>query len=229
MKKFTNGVAILSILLAAGTANAGHSAYQAKIRAWVAESTEWRLSHLPRAYQTADVFSITDSVPNPADLHGAAWIKRSRNGISGRIMANVDTAGTPHTVWWVVFNNPGACVLSPGGPCLPSDLFNPDVAASIYSASAAISTSDGNGGGVINVDVDTVAGNLPNGMFLLLGDPDGLHRGNGFGAEVHLVIDFHPDFEPGDMNQNSWVIDLTQPGPRGPNANHRAAVFPAVD
>jgi len=79
------------------------------------------------------------------------------------------------------------------------------------------------GGGVINFDFNLPAHPLPNGLFVLFGDPDGLYAGNGYGAEIHLVVDKHPSIQPG----MSWVNDLTTtnfPG-MGPATNDSFAVF----
>ena len=51
-------------------------------------------------YQTSNVVDLT-SFSNK----GAAWLIRSKNGIDGRMMSNVPTAGDPYTLWVIVFNN----------------------------------------------------------------------------------------------------------------------------
>ena len=95
--------------------------------------------------------------------------------------------------------------------------------ASVFNGSGAISAADGSGYGVFNVDFELPAGQLPEGLFLLVGDPKGLHRGRGVGAEVHLIIDEHPLPAQGD----SWIPDLTTthfPG-AGPNTTVAVAIF----
>jgi len=170
-------------------------------------------------YQTANVLDATAA--NQGYV-GAAWLNRTRSGISGRIMAQVSTAGDPYTLWIVVFNNPSACG---DDGCNGMDLGNAAVGGSVFNGTGAISASDGmmGEGGVVNMDFSIPAHPLPNGLFLLAGDPDGLYKKNGYAAEIHLVIDKHPSIPPGD----SWIDDLTTtniPG-MGPATNDSFAVF----
>lgn len=192
---------ILGLCLAAGAANADE-----------------------RRYQTSNVIDVSGAgQPYP----GAAWLIRSEDGIQGRIMTNVSTAGDPYTLWVVIFNNPAACI----DGCDASDLAIAEVGGSVFNGTGAISVPNGslhtNGkpapGGVLNMDFQVAADALPTGLFLLVGDPAGLHAGNGFGAEVHLVVDKHPPISPG----MSWIVDLTEtnfPG-GGPATNEVVAVF----
>ena len=177
-------------------------------------------------YQTSNVVDATGA--NKGYV-GAAWLMRTEDGIRGRILAQVSTAGDPYTLWIVVFNNPAACG---DDGCNGIDLRNAEVGGSVYNGTGAISAADGGlkkngkpaGGGVVNMDFVIPAHPLPNGLFLLAGDPDGLYAGNGYGAEIHLVIDKHPSIGPG----MSWVNDLTKtnfPNPDGPAFNDSFAVF----
>ncbi len=137
-------------------------------------------------------------------------------------MTNVATAGDPYTLWLIVFNNPDACV----DGCDESDLAIPKVCGSVYNGSGAISAANGYGGGVININFNMVAGNIAEDQFVLFGDPKGLLRGKGLKAEIHLVVDQHPQIVQGP---DSWIADLTTtnfPG-AGPAFNVAAAVFVA--
>ena len=174
-------------------------------------------------YQTANVLDATGSF----DYVGAAWLMRTEDGIRGSIMAKTTSANDPYTLWIVIFNNPEACV----DGCDGSDLGNPAVGGSVFNGGGQVVGAGGalktNGkpaeGGVFNIDFNIPAHPLPNGLFLLVGDSDGLYQGNGFGAEVHLVIDRHPTPAPG----MSWIDDLTKtnfPG-AGPATNDSFAVF----
>ena len=191
-----------------------------------------------QTFQAVDVFRLPPG--EPLDLTGAAWLKRSKQGFTGRIMTKVDKAGYAYTIWLVIFNNPDACE----DGCNDMDLGNPDVKGAVFYGNGAISSYDPvNGGGVINVDFDTIAAKIPEGMFRLddlLEEPifyrEGLARGNGFGAEVHIVVDEHPG--PVETGLESWVPDLTTtnfPEPRPPGTptlnavNVAAAMFPPVD
>ena len=176
-------------------------------------------------YQTSNV--VDASGANKGYV-GAAWLMRTGEAVRGRIMTRVSTAGDPYTLWIVVFNNPAAC--GEDG-CGEDDLGVAEVGASVFNGGGAISAPDGqlkeNGkpavGGVINFDFNLPAHPLPSGLFVLFGDPDGLYAGNGYGAEIHLVVDKHPSIQPG----MSWVNDLTTtnfPG-MGPATNDSFAVF----
>ena len=186
-----------------------------------------------RVFQTSEMLSGPEMTP-PFDPNGAAWLRRTPERVDGRVMVNVDKANTAYSIWWVVFNNPGECA---GDICGLGDLFNPAVEGAVFNASGAISTPDGAlkkngkpaGGGVINVDIEIVAGEgsdnghatfppLPPPLDIF--DLNGvLNIGNGCGAEIHVDVNQHSDFD------TDWVTELTQPE----GATHRFAVFPAVE
>jgi len=175
-------------------------------------------------YQTSNV---VDATAANQGYVGAAWLMRTADGIRGSIMTNSSSAGDPYTLWIVVFNNPEACV----NGCDGSDLGNADVGGSVFNGGGAVVAANGAlkkngkpaGGGVVNIDFSIPAHPLPDGLFLLVGDPNGLYDGNGYDAEIHLVIDRHPKPAPG----MSWIPDLTTtnfPG-AGPATNDSFAVF----
>lgn len=183
----------------------------------LAEPLQWRSTFLPRRFQTANAF---DTTAGPDLRQGAAWLIQSSHGIPGRMMTNVGTAGDPYTFLIAIFDNAAACE----DGCDENYLGNPHIRGSVYYGTAAISADNGKGGGVFNVDFNVVAGNIPNDLFILFGDPNGLHRGNGFNAEVHLVVDKHEPITPG---MDPWIPALTStnfPG-TGPAVNSIAAVF----
>lgn len=215
MKTHTRIALTIGLALTISSASAGSWKNYTKIQARIAEQAQYSATYLPRRYQTANVF---DAAAGPGLRQGAAWLLRSRNEVSGRIMANVPTAGDPYTLWLIVFNNPGAC----DGPCDDPDIGNPATGASIFNGSGAISADNGHGGGVINIDFSVPTGNLPDGLFTMVGD--GIDRWNGFGAQVTLVIDQHPPITPGGV---SWIGDLTTTNPpgMGPAVNVAVAVF----
>jgi len=179
-----------------------------------------------RRYQTSNVVDLTGAAASA--YAGAAWLIRSENEIEGRIMAKVSTAGDPYTLWFILFNDPGSCE---NMGCGVDDIENGRGQASVFHATGAISAPDGvlnrngkpAGGGVVNLDFEIEGGDLPTDLFVLVpGVPTGLVEDNGFGVEVHLVIDRHPP-----VNGMSWIPDLTTtnfPG-AGPATNDSAAVF----
>ena len=175
-------------------------------------------------YQTANVLDATDA---GRGYVGAAWLMRTADGIRGRIMANTTSAGDPYTLWIVVFNNPEHCVDGCNGP----DLGIAEVGGSVYNGSGAIVSASGglkrngkpDGSGAVNIDFNISAHALPDGLFVLAGDPNGLYQGNGYEAEIHLVLDKHPKPGPG----MSWIPDLTTTNfpNQGPATNDSFAVF----
>lgn len=213
VKKFIVTSIFFAFASGAVPASADHWNRYAEIQARLAESQQRHASYLPRRYQTSNVIDAAAGFNK-----GAAWIVRSKNGIEGRIMTNVPTAGDPYTLWVIVFNNPAACNVV----CADADIGNPDAHASIFNGGGAISAGNGNEGGVVNFDFDIVAGNLPNDLFVLIGEGSGLRRNHGYAAQVTLVIDQHPS--PGT---DSWINDLTTtnfPG-AGPATNNAVGVF----
>jgi len=142
-------------------------------------------------------------------------------------MVKVDNANTPYTIWWVVFNNPEECAGAQSTPkesCAIGDLFNPLVQGAVFNASGAISAHDGAGsGGVINVDIEVVAGEGgDNGHVGFPPPPDisgVLNRRNGCGAEIHIDVNEHLNFD------TDWVTELTTPE----GMTHRFSIFSAVD
>jgi hypothetical protein len=185
-----------------------------------------------RVFQTFEVLSGPDMTP-PFEPNGAAWLRRTPDRVDGRIMVKVDKANTAYSVWWVVFNNPEECegfMNTPKTPCMLPDLFNPAVEAAVFNASGAISAADGElktngkpaGGGVINVDLEIIAGEgSDNGHAPFpLPELNGvLNPGNGCGAEIHMDVNEHANFD------TDWVNELTQPE----GLTHRFAIFPAVE
>ena len=196
-----------------------------------------------RVFQTSEMLTGPNSNKPLFSPQGAAWLRRSPDRVDGRVMVKVDQADTPYSIWFIAFNNPGACAgasLSPPEPCGVGDLlFNKDaVGGAVFNASGAISATDGElkkngkpaGGGVINVDIEVVAGEgsgnghapfppipaefCPGCIFL---DLNGVLE-NGCDAEIHFDVNQHAIFD------EDWVTELTQPEGEA----HRFAIFPAV-
>lgn len=172
-----------------------------------------------RVFQTAEI-QPSDNPPMSGlftSAEGAAWLKRSVDRVDGRVMAKVDKANTPYSIWWVIFNNPDGCL----GACGIADLIADgglaaDVA--VFNASGAISAASGalkrNGkpaeGGVINVDLSVIAGEgagKGSQVDPFDGAPFGLRKlneGNGLCAEIHVDINEH-------VKDATWVAELTYP------------------
>lgn len=193
-----------------------------------------------RVFQTSEMLTGPNSNKPILSPQGAAWLRRSPKRVDGRIMVQVDQANTAYSIWFIAFNNPENCAAQPCG--VGDLLFNKDaVGGAVFNASGAISAADGElkkngkpaGGGVINVDIEVVAGEgsgnghagfppipaefCPGCLFLDLNGV--LEIGNGCGAEIHFDVNQHAIFDEG------WVTELTQPEGEA----HRFAIFPAVE
>lgn len=167
----------------------------------------------PRTYQTTNLFMMG----NPAvKKPGGATLIRSRQSVAMRIATSALDMNSSYTVWWVVFNNPSACV----GGCGLDDLGNPAVRAAVFYAAGFV-TGIGNTG---NVSAHAEAGALPEGVDVVLGD--GLEPGNGFGAEIHLVVRSHGLTAPGSVDQQ---IGSFNGGCNPTCTDQQAAMFPPVE
>jgi len=166
----------------------------------------------PRTYQTKNMFQAG----NPGILKpGGATLYRSSQGLEMRIATSGLNMNSSYSVWWVVFNNPSACV----GGCGADDLGNPAVRASVLYAAGFVTGLSDTG----NVTAHLESGNLPSGLDVDLGN--GLEPGNGFRAEVHLVVRSHGTTLPGIVDQQ---IGSFNGGCNVTCANVQAAIFPPV-
>lgn len=179
----------------------------------------------PRDFQAAPVINA-----DTGDEVGAAWLKRSKDRVEGRIMTTVDYAGIPYTVWWVIFNNPAGCIAE----CGPADLMADGGAAAdvaILNASGAISAADGVNG-VINFDMSVIGGEGA-GIGSQVPPPPAanappwnrvLKKNNAQCAEIHLDLNVHAN-PPLPVN---WISELTYPRPPG-NTESFAIFKPTSD
>jgi hypothetical protein len=162
---------------------------------------------------------------------GAAWLKRSKDRVDGRIMTTVDWAGIPYTVWWIIFNNPAGCSADCGMDDLDDGGLAADVA--IFNASGAISAANGLGaGGVINFDMSVIGGEGASIGSQVPPPPATnappwnrvLKKNNARCAEIHLDLNVHAN-PPVPVD---WVKELTFPRPPG-NTEAFAAFKPPAD
>ena len=169
-----------------------------------------------KTYQTRNMFKIAVGTPL---LQSGATLVRSRHGLDARIAASHLDPNAAYTVWWVVFNNPAAC----GGQCSPANLGMPAVRASVFYAAGFVTGDDG----TANITAHTDDGTLPAGVEVTTdGTVAGLDKGNGFRAEVHLVVRSHGAIIAGMVDKQIGSFNGACP----PNVcvNQQAAIFPAV-
>jgi hypothetical protein len=147
----------------------------------------------PTTYQTSNAISLVTRAP----AAGAGALYRTAQGVRMSLSTSGLDSSAAYTVWWVVFNNPSACAAQCGAP----DLGNPAVRASALYATGFISGRDG----AVNVAAQLDAGTPPKGIDVLLGK--GLEAGNGFGAEIHLVVRAHGAPIPGQVAKQISTFD----------------------
>ena len=164
--------------------------------------------------------------PSTTDVQDTLWFADESNAGGTSILTRTDTMitstveganlvpGSVHTIWFVVFNNPGACS---GGECGENDIFGgPDlnvegiVAAQIGigNATGNIAKADGTAefGGVLRTGDYAPTGHqllFPAGM-----EGDALLLdGNTNRAEVHIIIQDHGNARGGPqlLSQLTYV------------------------
>jgi hypothetical protein len=151
--------------------------------------------------QTFQIMQLNPAMGSPVmdSATGTVRLNRTRNELWGSVHVIDLNANSAFTIWAVIFNRPEACTTNPAGPvhCSAADLMpvpNP-ARASAFNVGAFVTGLDG----TANVNVHIPSGAPPDGAFVLWGIgglndngvSPGLHAGNGFGAEVHLVIRAH--------------------------------------
>jgi hypothetical protein len=126
---------------------------------------------------------------NAAPIPGAySTLIRNDRGVTMTFHTTGLVSGNAYTVWWVIFNNPSACV----GGCGEDDLTNPAVRASLVFATGHVVGNDtaANFGAWLGVgDTDGVLPNPPS--------PAGLYGlENARTAAIHLVVRSHGPADP---------------------------------
>ncbi len=140
----------------------------------------------PRStYQTADFHTFPDGV---GVVGSAGTMIRSKKAVEVRMAMSGLDANSAYTTWWVVWNDPSACATD---PCTADDLGGPG--NSIFYAAGFVTDSSG----TANLSVHLRSGKLPDGLTVLI--PGGLQKGNGFDAEIHMIVQWHGSILPGSV------------------------------
>jgi hypothetical protein len=168
-------------------------------------------------YQTVNMVQFGVGTP----VGGAATLYRYKQRLEARVATSGLNENSAYTVWWVIFNNPSACV----GGCGGDDLHRPGVNAAVFYAAGFVTAGDGVGteDGTGNVSAWVNAGALPHGVDIDV--PGQLEPGNGYGAEVHIVVRTHGTINPGMVHQQ---IGSFNGGCNPTCANQQAGVFAPV-
>ena len=125
-------------------------------------------------------FSNMHDFDSGEDLAGGGYLTRTEDQASARLSLSGLDKKAAYTLWFVVFNSPGDCAAI---PCSLGDLGSAD--ASILWAGGFVTGTDG----TANVTVHLDSSDIPVGTDVLLGT--GLNPGNGFDAEIHLIVRTH--------------------------------------
>ena len=132
----------------------------------------------------ADTFQASNAATFDTGIivAGAGTLLRKADGVELRVeMAGLDS-NSAYTLWWIIFNNPGACTHGAGPAlCGLGDLEISAVDAAVRNAAAFISSPSGTGNTTGEMDVGAVA--MGHAGFGQLNDS--------VGAEIHIVIQTH--------------------------------------
>jgi len=188
--------------------------------------------------QTFQIMALGPTMGSIDPATGAIRLNRTRNEIWGSVHVTDLNPNSAFTIWAAIFNRPEECTTNPAGPvrCGMPDLAavpNP-ARGSAFNVGAFVT---GALNGTANVSVHIPSGAPPEGIFVLFGEgglndngvKPGLHEGNGFGAEVHLVIRAHGPIIPGAITQQLSLLNGGCPPNIGPTCvNVDSAMFPSV-
>ncbi len=142
----------------------------------------------PRStYQTADFHTFPDGV---GVVGSAGTLFRTKKAVEVHLATSGLDANSSYTVWWVVWNDPSACGTN---PCGLADLGGPG--NSVFYAAGFVTDSSG----TANVTAHLSSGKLPDGITVLI--PGGLHKKNGFDAELHMIVQSHGPIWPGRVSE----------------------------
>lgn len=155
------------------------------------------------------------ALPVFAPVEGASsTLVRTESGLSATFQTAGLPAGEAFTVWFVVFNDPGACTAPIVGVsrCGPPDLFNPAALGGAFTMGGHV----GGSGGPATIAGSLHVGDMRNALTFGPGAPPASPNAltNPMGAEVILVLLRHGPWTPGSPEQfkTFWACNLP-PGP----------------
>ncbi len=129
----------------------------------------------------------------PGAVVGSSHLLRNGSGVTSTLHTTDVLPGHAFTLWWVVFNNPAACVDGCNGP----DLRNPEVMADVMYATGNISGDAGTLNFGAHLSVGDTSGSIIDDLFGL--EPIGLI--DPMGAEIHQIIRSHGPAIPGQVSE----------------------------
>ena len=143
------------------------------------------LGHLEAQTESVDVIPFGGGAPTGGTSH----LTRTGDILIGVIEAVGLVPGDAHTVWWVIFNNPGFCGTT---PCGLADLGNPMVNAGLGNTTGNVAKADGTAefGGRVTKDVVNDHQVLKPAMGAF-GDAGPILVVDPADAEVHFIVQTH--------------------------------------
>lgn len=159
-----------------------------------------------KVLQSADIGSFAGT-----PVKGGGTLLRSRNAVRARLSTMGLDPGAAYTVWWVVFNRPQHCN---SGACGDDDLFingDPNQGLNleqVKKVDISVLYADGFVVGmdmIANVVAELETGRVPMMADVLFGN--GIRRGNGFRAEIHMVIRTHGQAVAGQVDIQTSTFD----------------------
>ncbi len=152
--------------------------------------------------QTVDVFVFATG-----EVIGTSTLHRSKNGLTINFKATGLAQGT-YTLWWVIFNDPAACV----GDCDDPDLF--DAEAEVIGATGGVVGPNGVGNFSAHLKENDASGSIN--VLFDLPSFGGLHDAQS--AEVLMVLRTHGPKIPGMVYEQTHTYNggcIVPPGTEG--------------
>jgi hypothetical protein len=149
------------------------------------------LSILPVSAQksSSPVYSFSDM-----SEMGSATLNRHGNGVTLNVKTTGLEEGATYTIWWVIFNNPGACP----DDCSEADLLIPEVQATVLFAAGHVVGNNGKGNFSSHLKEGDTSG-LQSELPSFPGDAYGLVDASS--AEIHIVVRSHGQPIPGLVHE----------------------------
>ncbi|MGF1543891.1 MAG: hypothetical protein ACFB00_05235 [Parvularculaceae bacterium] len=135
----------------------------------------------------AVTFQQPDGSPAAGETVGKATLSRLPTGARLRVRTSGLQPGEAYSVWWVVFNNPGAC--APTG-CSASDFATPAVEASVLNATGRLARDDGSAAFAAFLPIGFIHSN-PEVDPALVRHLFGPGLQNSYTSEIHVVVRSH--------------------------------------
>ena len=133
-------------------------------------------------FQAANMVRFSDG----GLVKGAATLTRTENSATARIYTSQLRINAVYSLWWIVWNDPTLCASGPGG-CGLGDL---GISGNVLFSAGAFVTGEDR---TANASVHMEAGDLGEGIQVLIDQTGGvgLDLGNGYDAEIHLIVRHH--------------------------------------